>query len=152
MHVINQTLEDILDSLRPITVDWQDETATRVIEKLRAFPEKATYTAADVEALLDENFVDGILICRLFLGVSDDGFESMMREARGDGAGIGVKAYQADKAGFIKDVSSTGLLQAMADGVSRKLHWTDILVERLRSGRGSAVVGQRPAEVFAGND
>ena len=38
---------------------------------------------------------------------------------------------------------SIGILEAMAEEARRKLHWTDVLVERLRSGRGSAISGQR---------
>lgn len=143
MKAVAQSLDDILGSLRSLTVDWKDDTATRVIERLQTVPVKAAYTEADVQELLDEHFEDGILICRLFLGVSKDTFVSMLRDARGE-AGVGVTAYNLDKAAFIKDVTSTtGLLQAMADEANRKSHWSDVLVERLRSGRGSAISGQR---------
>jgi hypothetical protein len=43
----------------------------------------------------------------------------------------------------VADLVSAGLLTAMADEANRKLHWSDVLVERLRSGRGSAISGQR---------
>jgi hypothetical protein len=94
MEVIAQKLSDILNSLRPLTVDWKDDTARRVIERLRRLPVKKAYTADDVKALLDENFEDGILICRLFLELSKDQFVSVLHDVRGD-AGIGVKAYKA---------------------------------------------------------
>jgi hypothetical protein len=142
MEVIAQRLDDIVDSLRALTVEWQDETARRVIAKLRALPRKTSYSAADVEALLQGNFDDGILMCRLFLGLSKDQFVSVLRCARGD-AGIGVKSYHADPAAFVRDVLSTGLLDAMAGVANHKPHWSDTLVERLRSGRGSAISGQR---------
>ena len=54
-----------------------------------------------------------------------------------------MKSYHADPAAFMQDVLSTGLLEAMAEEARRKAHWTDVLVERLRSGRGSAISGQR---------
>ena len=142
MEVIAQKLDDIVDSLRPLTVEWKDDTARRVIDRLKTLTVKKAYTAEDVKALLEPNFEDGILICRLFLGMSKDQFVSVLRGIRGD-AGIGVKSYHADRAGFIDDVLSTGLLEAMAEEASRKAHWTDVLVERLRSGRGSAISGQR---------
>lgn len=142
MEVIAQKLEDIIASLRPLTVEWKDDTARRVIECLKSLPVKRAYTTDDVKALLEPNFDDGILICRLFLGLSKDQFVSLMREARGE-AGIGVKSYRADRAGFIDDLLSTGLLEAMAEEASRTGHWTDVLVERLRSGRGSAISGQK---------
>ncbi|MFB3829009.1 MAG: DpnII family type II restriction endonuclease [Bryobacteraceae bacterium] len=142
MEVIAQELDDILDSLGPLTVDWQDETAVRVISRLESFPVKRSYTKRDVQALLDDNFDDGILICRLFLGMSKDQFVSVLRGLRDD-QGIGVKSYRADREGYIADLLSSGLLEAMADQANRKPHWSDILIERLRSGRGSAIAGQR---------
>jgi hypothetical protein len=151
MEVIAQKLDDIVDSLRALTVEWKDDTARRVIGRLEALPVKKEYTTDDVRALLDENFDDGILICRLFLGLSKDRFVSVLHGVRGD-AGIGVKSYRADRAAFLEDLLSTGLLEAMAEEANRKTHWTDILVERLRSGRGSAISGQkrgRDVEDFA---
>src|SRR3989344_6231149 len=142
MEVIVQKLDDILDSLRPLTVEWKDETAIRVIDRLKVLLVKKAYSADDVKALLDADFDDGILICRLFLGFSKDQLVSVLRGIRGE-AGIGVKSYRADREAFIEDLLSTGLLEAMAAEAARKAHWTDVLVERLRRGRGSAISGQR---------
>src|SRR5262245_10960590 len=151
MEVIAQRLDDILGSLSPLTVDWKDDIAHRVIEKLKKLPVKDTFTSEDVKALLDENFDDGILICRLFLGISKDQFEVVLRGIRQD-QGTGVKGYRANPEAFIADLLATGLLETMANEASRKPHWTDVLVERLRSGRGSAISGQkrgREVENFA---
>jgi hypothetical protein len=142
MEVIAQKLSDIVDSLRPLTVEWQDETSHRVIALMKALPVKKAYTTEDVKALLDGNFDDGILVCRLFLGISKDQFVSVFRGIRGDG-GIGVKSYRANRDAFIEDILSTGLLEAMSEEANRVPHWSDVLVERLRSGRGSAISGQR---------
>lgn len=142
MEIVAQKLDDILNSLRPLTVEWMDETARRVIHRLKALPVKRVYSAQDVRALLDEDFEDGILICRLFLGLSKDQFVSTLRGIRGD-LGIGVKSYRADPEGFVQDVLSTGLLESMVQESNRKPHWSDVLIELLRSGRGSAISGQR---------
>ena len=121
MEVIAQQLDDIVDSLRPLTVDWKDDTARRVIDRLKATPVKKAYTVEDVKGLLDESFDEGILICRLFLGISKDQFVSVLRGIRSDAAGIGVKSYRADRAAFIEDILSTGLLEAMAEEANRRL-------------------------------
>ena len=142
MQIVRQKIEDILGSLRHLEVDWRDETAIQVIAKLQGLPVKAAYSIDDVEALLDANFDEGILICRLFLGLSKDQFTAQLHGARGS-AGIGVKSYRADTAGFLSDLSRLGLLEAMAKEANRPPHWSDVLVERLRSGRGSAISGQR---------
>jgi len=142
MEVIAQKLNDIVDSLQPLTVEWQDDTSRRVIALMKALPVKKAYTTEDVKALLDGNFDDGILVFRLFLGISKDQFTSVFRDIRGD-AGTGVKSYRANKDAFIESILSTGLLEAMAEEANRAPHWSDVLVERLRSGRGSAISGQR---------
>lgn len=157
MEVVSQRLVDILDGLRALTVDWQDEVALRVIDRVRGMPVKSVYTEDDVRALLDEGtFDDGLLIARLFLGLSKDNFTSALMGALGAPAagqqGYGVLRYRADPAAFFSALSNLGLLEAMASETSRPLHWTDTLVERLRSGRGSAITGQvrgRGVENFA---
>src|SRR5258708_7566158 len=103
---------------------------------------KAVYSIEDVEALLDANFDEGILICRLFMGLSKDQFTAILDAARG-GAGTGVKAYRADRAGFLSDLLRIGLLDVMAVEANRQAHWGDVFVERLRNGPGSAIAGQR---------
>ena len=142
MEFIAQELDGIVDSLKALTVDWKDETARRVIGRLKKFPVKKAYAIADVKVLLDENFDDGILMLRLFLGFSKDQFVSVLRGIREE-KGIGVKSYRANPESFVEDLLSTGLLEAMAEEANRKPHWSDTLVERLRSGRGSAISGQK---------
>jgi len=140
--IVSQRIEEILGSLRHLEVDWKDETASHVIAQLRDLPVKAAYSVEDVGSLLDANFDEGILICRLFIGLSKDQFTAMLHSVRGN-AGIGVKTYRSDRAGFLSDLRRIGLLEAMAVEANRKPHWSDVLVERLRSGRGSAISGQR---------
>lgn len=142
MEVIAQRLDDILESLQLLKVEWQDETARRVIDEIKRFTVKKAYTPQDLEALLDKDFDDAILICRLFMGLSKDQFVSVLHGMRGD-KGIGVKSYRANREEFIEDLLSTGVLEAMAEEANRKLHWSDTLLERLRSGRGSAISGQK---------
>lgn len=142
MEFIAQSLDDIVASLQPLTVEWKDDTARRVIARLQSFPIKTAYGSSDLRVLLDENFDDGILILRLFLGFSNDQFVSVMRGVLGD-AGIGVKSYRANPDVFLEALLGTGILQAMTTEITREAHWSDVLVERLRSGRGSAISGQR---------
>ena len=152
MEVINQGLSDILDSLQPLAVEWQDDVARRVIERMRQFPVKAVYSEDDVRAILENgSFGDGLLILRLFLGFSKDQFSGLLIDALGEG-GIGIKRYKANTAGFLATLTDMGILEAMAAETSRESHWSDTLVERLRSGRGSAMSGQkrgRAVEDFA---
>ena len=142
MEVVVQTLEEILNTLRPIEVDWKDDTARKVIARLRRLPVKDVYTVTDVQNLLEENFKEGALICRLFLGLSKDRFENCLADSLGPG-GIGVRRFESNRRKFLDVLENLGLIEAMVKETTRELHWSDRLVERLRSGRGSAISGQR---------
>lgn len=161
MRIVTQSLEEILGSLQPLSVEWQDDVAHRVIDRMKALAVRATYTDDDVTALLEgrkplnkvtsADFDDGLLIARLFLGLSKDQFTGVLTDALGPG-GNGLKRYKADPAYYRAMLVEQGLLDAMMTEVNKPLHWTDTVIERLRSGRGSAISGQkrgRSAEDFA---
>ncbi len=152
MEIVAQSLDDILSTLRPLTVEWQDDVSRRVIAQIEALPVKDSYTVADVRKLLDTRFDDGLLICRLFLGQSKDQFTSQLSAALKEGTGI--TAYRKSPDALLEVLLALGILEAMAAEVNRKPRWSDVLVERLRSGRGSAISGQRrgrAVEDFAEN-
>jgi DpnII restriction endonuclease len=161
MRRVIQTLPDILNSLQPLKVEWQDDVAAWVIERLKAFPAKDAYTEGDIREIIEntkpvsrltgQDFEDGLLVIRTFLGLSKDQFTGALAEALGEG-GAGLQRYKKDPTGFLTALTDLGLLDAIVTEVRRPLHWTDTLVERLRSGRGSAISGQkrgRVAEDFA---
>lgn len=142
MQVLAQSLDAIIATLQPLIVDWQDDVARRVIAEIESIPVKTNYAVADVEAILDKDFDDGLLICRLFLGQSKDSFTAALKSALGDTPG-GITRYKSDKPGFLDALVNLGLLEAMDEQTNRPPKWSDVLVERLRSGRGSAISGQR---------
>lgn len=142
MRVIDQTIEEVVDSLSPLSVDWMDDTAASAIARLTALPKKKVYDRSDVAALLEGDFTEGLLCARLFLGLSKDTMEAKLRQELGSG-GIGVKRYQVDPDRFLEALESFGLLAEMTTTINYQPVWSDILVERLRSGRGSAISGQR---------
>jgi hypothetical protein len=105
-------------------------------------PVKKLYALADLKVLLDKHFDDALLIFRLFLGLSKDSFTGALHDALG-GAPAGVTSYRTDPAKFIDALLRLGILEAISEQTSRIPKWSDILVERLRSGRGSAISGQK---------
>jgi DpnII restriction endonuclease len=146
MRIVTQTLDQILNTLQKLDVDWKDDVAVRVIGKLAGLPRKKSYSATDIATLLDptskDTFEEGLLVCRLFLGLSDDTFDQELKDALGDG-GSGVLRYRKDRDAFLAILEGMDLPEAMTEAVNRQPHWSDTLVERLRSGRGSAVSGQK---------
>src|SRR5436309_14906318 len=101
MRVLAQAIEDIIASLQPLTVEWKDNVAQRVIEKIEALPVRPIYTEADVATILDAHFDDGLLICRLFLGVSADQFKGLLAGVLGE-KGAGITRYRNDRSGFLE--------------------------------------------------
>lgn len=142
MQVTIQTIEDIVASLSPLNVEWMDAMAAGAIAKLAAIETKKSYSRADIAALLDDDFDEGILCCRLFLALSKDTMDAELRREMENG-GIGIKRYQKEPDRYLSALERLGLLGAMETTVNYQPVWSDLLVERLRSGRGSAIQGQR---------
>jgi DpnII restriction endonuclease len=141
MKRIYQTFEEISSSLIPIEASWLDAHAEEVILLLRGLKAKKNYSVTDVAELLDSNFSGATTAIRLFLDMSKDDFTHKMREFLGAG-GIGVKRYEMDSATYLGALDSLGLTKSMSNAVNAPLAWSDILVERLKGGRGSAIKGQ----------
>lgn len=68
--------------------------------------------------------------------------EAELTQLLGQG-GIGVKRYRSGKGAYLEALESLQLVEAMTTTINYQPVWSDILVERLRSGRGSAIQGQR---------
>jgi hypothetical protein len=110
--------------------------------EVKAVPRKDEYNATDIHELFKGNFEEWFLCARLFLALSQDKMKEKLRSAAGDG-GIGANRYSADPDGFVAALESLGLLTAMETTINYEPVWSDILTERLRSGRGSAIQGQK---------
>lgn len=142
MKVLDQTLDEIVNGLSPLDVEWMDEAAGQVLAKLATLPKKTAYTEADVATLFDGKFDVGILCARTFLALSKDIMDAELRRVLGKG-NTGATFFKKDQAAFLKGLSELGLPEAMAEAVNYTPVWSDILKERLRSGRGSAIQGQK---------
>lgn len=142
MQERDQSLEEVVNGLSPLDVDWMDDVAASAIARLTALPKKEAYGRDDIASLLNENFAEGLLCARLFLMLSKDSMEAELRKQMSDG-GIGIKAYKADPEAFIDILSRMGLSEKMEAAINLEPVWSDVLVERLRAGRGSAISGQK---------
>lgn len=142
MQVRDQTLDEIKTSLSPLTVDWMDDAAREAMALLAELPVKESYDRNDVAAMLDQGFDRGILCARLFLMMSKDSMTTALTEKLPTG-GIGAKRYKAEREAFLDALDSLGLPMQMGATINYQPVWSDILKERLRSGRGSAIQGQK---------
>lgn len=149
-----QRLEDILQSLAPIEASWLDPFALEVVRRFERIPAKEKYGIAEIESILEppteirdsslspsEHFEVGLTVVRLFLDMSRDEFQVALRSALGPG--IGIKRFHSDRAAYISAIVGLGLPARMIAVIGEPVSWVDVLKERLKSGRGSAIKGQQ---------
>lgn len=142
MQVQTQDLDELLGTLSPLKIEWEDDVSKKVSQFLESFPIKDAYSADDVATYLADDFEAGSLLVRSFLGLSKDNYVAELKGLLGAG-GNGAKGFKANKKQYLQALDQLGLSDAISQVVLRQPKWSDILVERLRSGRGSAVSGQK---------
>jgi hypothetical protein len=130
-----QTFDEIISNLSRIESAWKDDHAKAVMQLLDGIKEKSAYTSDDLRRLLDENHEAGITLIRLFLDLSKD-------ELVGSVPALGSTAYRREPEAFLQALISLGILEKMREAVGTPVTWRDVLVERLKTGRGSAIKAQ----------
>ena len=76
------------------------------------------------------------------MALSKDVMDAALKGELGPG-GTGRKRYDSDRNAYLAALERLGLPEKMAGIINYEPVWSDILVERLRSGRGSAISGQK---------
>jgi DpnII restriction endonuclease len=145
MKRYRQTLEEIVGSLIPIEASWLDDHAEEVIKMIQSIPKKRAYAPSDVVDLLDHDFRTASTVIRLFLDQSQDEYTLTLKQSFLDDSlnkGRGITRYRADKLDYVDRLLKLGLLDRITAVVNRPMVWSDVLVERLKGGRGSAIKGQ----------
>lgn len=129
-------------SLTEMSAEWLDDVAVRIIEMIKSMPMKPAYSSDDVERLLQLHFDDGKAACRLFLGLSKDEFETGLAQRLGAG-NTGLTSFKLDRVRYLAALDDLGIPGRMTLLVNTPVIWSDLLIERLRSGRGRAIRGLR---------
>jgi DpnII restriction endonuclease len=135
-----QTFEEIISQLSSIHSEWKDDRAGLVIELLGNIPEKSSYTRADLRDLLEKDFKSALTLIQLMLDVSKD---ELTVSSRNGGRGFGVKAFRSDPEPILQKLEGLGVLEKLRELVSTPVTWRDLLVERLKMGRGRAIKAQK---------
>ena len=141
VRIVEQTLEDITGALTSLEAPWQDEDAARVVALIQSIPVKDSYDEADAGALFESDFEIGFLAAYLFLGISKDELQDRLQQALP--GQNGVTRFRKDRAAFLAALGALEVPAAMTTAVHFRPTWSDILIERLRSGRGKAIKGQK---------
>ena len=146
MRVVRQSFEDIIATLSPLEVEWMDDTAAAIMQRIRSVPVKPEFDRSDLEQLFDAETGAAFQVSKfctgLFLGLSKDGLEVELKNRLGAN-GTGIKSYRKNRGAYLSALEGLGLTDVMTKIVNSRPVWSDVLEERLRSGRGSAIQGQR---------
>jgi len=137
-----QRIDDLLENLTALDTVWKDEKAQEIIDYLQHIDEKDHYSHADLKQLLDRDFQIALFVFQLFLERSKDEFTNELRAALTDLSGSGKTAYRRNPDRYVALLDHLLLREAITKTVTREYTWRDIMIERLKGGRGSAIKGQ----------
>jgi hypothetical protein len=140
-------VEDIVASLAPVESSWKDEHSEAVIRCVDSIVPKPSYSRRDLGRILHGDFEAGLTTCRLLIAMPKDEFLLALKKSL-KGGGTGIKRFRTDREAFLSALVSLGVTQALRELVNRPVSWKDIIIERLRIGRGSAIMGQTRGRVL----
>jgi hypothetical protein len=142
MKKIIQKTGEILNLLSPLDTDWKDEFSIRVVDFLDKFSSIEDDPWALVR-LLDEDFEAATTVIRLFLELSKDEYNTRMRDLFSTPRLAGKSGFKSNPLAYVETLGPLLLNDIMQESMARSYTWQDILTERLKGGRGSAIKGQK---------
>ena len=92
MQRVTQTIEEIVSKLSQIESQWHDDFSEHIINELKYFknkyPKITRFGDAIIKEFLEKDFKTYLTIFRLFLELSKDQFEGILRQKLNSGIGI----------------------------------------------------------------
>ena len=137
-----QNLDEIIESLSSIDTDWQDSFSARVIAFLEKIPSESVFEVKHLTDLLVDDFEVASTVFRIFLEKSQDEYRSLLKELFPSSGGAGKKAFLKDRDLYVRTLDHLLIARKIDETVNRNYTWKDIIIERLKAGRGSAIKGQ----------
>ncbi len=139
------TLEELLEQIEPINVEWMDETAERVLETTPRVIDQLERSA------INQKMIEGLLVeedyaldvFRLFLDISQDILLNIFRAngIKGDFRTIRHKCRNQSET-IAEILIESALIEAIEYHIGRGWKLEDVLLERYKQMRGSAIRGQ----------
>lgn len=142
MKRIDQSFDALVALLSPMESSWKDAHAETALALAALTPIKKEYAPADIVPALEKDFDAGMTLVRSFLSMSKDEFTGAFAQLMGPGR-TGKTAFAKERAAFLDGLGALGLYAKMAETTGRAVTWVDLIEERLRAGRGSAIKGQK---------
>jgi hypothetical protein len=138
-----QEKKELVSKLSEVKTDWTDEFSSKFIEFLLTLPENLNSDNSTIKKILDLDYKNAMLLFRLAFEQYKDEFTLTLKSIYFDSkSGAGIKLYKNSPAEYISKLQEYGLSEKLNTLVRKKFTWKDILIERLKGGRGSAIKGQ----------
>ena len=139
-----QTKDELISRLGEVLTDWKDEFAQTFLHYLDDFNSGTTVNLDHLKKLLEKNFDAGITLFRLVLEQSKDEFTETLKALFYDSEnGHGKTAFKKNSDEYVETLEKYGLIESMNALMSRNYTWKEVIQERLKMGRGSAIKGQK---------
>ncbi len=142
MKKITQTTAGLLEELSVLETDWKDDFSRKVLAFLGRF-ESVGSDPWTLVRLLDEDFESASTAIRLFLELSRDEYNTLLRSLFADSRTAGKSGFKSNPLGYVETLAPLLLSDKIQETMNRTYTWQDILTERLKGGRGSAIKGQK---------
>jgi hypothetical protein len=139
-----QTKSQLIESLGEVKSDWKDSFSVSFLGLIEEFDFNNGISENHLIQILQKDFDAGITFFRLVLEQSKDEFtETLKALFFNSKLGYGKTSFLANPGGYIGKLVEYGLLDSIEILLSRDYKWKDIIQERLKMGRGSAIKGQK---------
>ncbi len=133
-----QSLSGIQKLLGEVPGVWEDAVSEKALAAMSTIREKAQYSPQDLLEWLQLDFPTHMLLFQLILDISKDEWRQQLRKAQAD-----TRLFRDDPIRYVTILDrELGVTRELSALVNRKWTWADILRQRLKSGRGSAIKGQ----------
>jgi len=138
-----QTKSQLVANLGEVLTDWKDTFAMKFIDRLNSLEQTGDLGEEYLISLLEEDFEIAVTLFRTILEQSKDEYtETLKAIFFQNPKGYGKASFKSDPSEYVKTVNKLGLIQKINEMSSTTYSWKDIIQERLKMGRGSAIKGQ----------
>lgn len=139
-----QTKDELLQQLTEVQTDRKDEFAQAFVYFLDELNNDQPITNELLERLLAKDYDAAITLFRLILEQSKDEFKETLKAIfYNNEEGAGKTAFKKAPDKYVQALEKHGLNQVFEQTITQSYTWKDIVKERLKMGRGSAIKGQK---------
>ncbi len=140
MKRIAQKKEDLLGSMSALDVDWKDQHIVDVEALFALIHSGVEIDAELIKEILKAHFQAAKTLIRSFLALSKDEFDLKLDSLLD---GNGLRKFQENEDLFVQSLLELGIIEEIKNSIGKQYTWKDIVLERLRSGRVSAIKGMK---------